>query len=99
LSVAASQSTKQAQAARCAVERRLQIQINIVEDLETCLDIAERWTPGYSDYRETLEYSRRRKFIRAVEDLEGLVVQRLFELSKANLSSTSTNLMLINAFY
>ncbi|KAG2085421.1 hypothetical protein BD769DRAFT_1374346 [Suillus cothurnatus] len=90
--VAASQSTKQAQAARRAVERRLQIQINIVEDLETRLDIAERWTPGYSDYRETLEYSRRRKFIRAVEDLEGLVVQRLFELSKANLSSTGYKL-------
>ncbi|KAG2029849.1 hypothetical protein BDR03DRAFT_1041183, partial [Suillus americanus] len=83
--VAASQSTKQAQAARRAVEHRLQIQINIVEDLETRLDIAERWTPGNSDYRETLEYSQRRKFIHAVEDLEGLVVQRLFELSKANL--------------
>ncbi|KAG2042380.1 hypothetical protein BDR03DRAFT_1006782 [Suillus americanus] len=92
LSVAASQSTKQAQAARRAVERRLQIQINIVEDLETRLDIAERWTPGNSDYRETLEYSRQRKFICAVEDLEGLVVQRLFELSKANLSSTSYKL-------
>jgi hypothetical protein len=57
LSVAASQSTKQAQAAQHAVEHRLQIQINIVEDLKTCLNIAERWTPGYSDYQETVEYS------------------------------------------
>ena len=35
-----------------------------------------------------LEYSRQRQFIRAVEELENLVVQRLFELSKANLAST-----------
>jgi len=35
-----------------------------------------------------LEYSQHREFIRAVEELENLVVQRLFELSKANLAST-----------
>ena len=35
-----------------------------------------------------LEYSQQRQFIRAVEELENLVVQRLFELSKANLAST-----------
>jgi hypothetical protein len=58
LSVAASQTTKQAQAARRAVERRLQIQINVVEDLETRLDIADRWIPESSDYRETLDYSQ-----------------------------------------
>ena len=35
-----------------------------------------------------LDYSRHRHFIRAVEELENLVVQRLWELSKANLAST-----------
>jgi hypothetical protein len=57
LSIAASQMTKQAQAAQHAVEHHLQIQINIVEDLETRLDITEQWTPRYSNYQETLHYS------------------------------------------
>ena len=47
-----------------------------------------RWMPQSTKYQEVLEYAKRRQFIRTVEDLEGLVVQRLFELSKANLSST-----------
>lgn len=41
LSVAASWLTKQIQAAQHAVERCLQIQINVVENLETHLNIAE----------------------------------------------------------
>jgi hypothetical protein len=49
---------KQAQAAQRAVEHHLQIQINIVKDLETHLDITEQWTPGYSNYQETLHYSQ-----------------------------------------
>ena len=40
------------------------------------------------EYVEMLEYSRRRQFIHAVEELENLVVQRLFKLSKANLAFT-----------
>ncbi|KAG1742887.1 hypothetical protein EDB19DRAFT_1894855 [Suillus lakei] len=96
LSFSASQTTKQAHAARHAAEHQLQVQINIVEDLETRLEITEHWTPVCSDYTETLEYSRHWQFIRAVEDLEGLVVQHLFELSKSNLSSTGTNFIQIS---
>ena len=43
-----------------------------------------------------LEYSQRRQFIRVVEELENLVVQRLFELSKANLASTGASHILSN---
>lgn len=39
-------------------------------------------------YQDAVKYVKNREFIRAVEVLEGLVVQRLFELSKANLAST-----------
>ena len=42
-----------------------------------------------------LEYSQHRQFIHVVEELEGLVVQRLFELSKANLASTGENVLYI----
>ncbi|KAG1764991.1 hypothetical protein EDD22DRAFT_978874 [Suillus occidentalis] len=90
--ISASQATKQGHAARRAAERRLQVQINVVEDLEIRLGVSERWTPDHEEYVKALEYSRHRHFVRAVEELESLVVQRLFELSKANLASTGYKL-------
>ncbi|KAG1850888.1 hypothetical protein F4604DRAFT_1686992 [Suillus subluteus] len=66
--------------------------INVVEDLEIHLGVSECWTPDHEEYVKALEYSHRWHFIRAVEELESLVVQRLFELSKANLASTGYKL-------
>lgn len=49
------------------------------------------------EYVEMHEYSQHHQFIRAVEELKNLVVQRLFELSKANLASTGGVVSLSNA--
>ncbi|KAG2341488.1 hypothetical protein BDR05DRAFT_976866 [Suillus weaverae] len=92
LSISASQATKQGHAARHAAERRLQVQINVVEDLEIHLGVSKRWTPDHEEYVKALEYSRCRHFVHAVEELESLVVQCLFKLSKANLASTGYKL-------
>ncbi|KIM53199.1 hypothetical protein SCLCIDRAFT_32065 [Scleroderma citrinum Foug A] len=92
LNYAASQATKQGHAARRSAERKLQNHTNVVEELEASLGIETRWTPRSAKYQEILEYARRRQFIHTVEDLEGLMVQRLFELLKANLSSTGYKL-------
>ena len=82
----ASTATKRSHAA----ERWVRSQQDRIKDLEDQLGIksTDRWTADRPEYVEMLEYSRQRQFIRAVEDLENLVVQRLFELSKANLAST-----------
>jgi hypothetical protein len=45
-------------------------------------------TAADPEYQRAHQYLKNREFIRAVEALEGLVVQRLFELAKANLSGT-----------
>ncbi|KIM57629.1 hypothetical protein SCLCIDRAFT_57162, partial [Scleroderma citrinum Foug A] len=73
-----------------SAERRVRSQQDRVEDLEDQLGIepTDRWATDRREYVEMLEYSRQRQFIRAVEELENLVVQHLFELSKANLAST-----------
>lgn len=42
---------------------------------------------------QAVRYSQERQFIRSVEELEGLVVRRLFELSKANLAGTGRRLL------
>ena len=73
---------------RAATVRKLELQMNVVDDTERRLGVDERWTPGHAEYQRALQYLNNRKFIRAVEALEGLVVQRLFKLSKANLIGT-----------
>ncbi|KIM61914.1 hypothetical protein SCLCIDRAFT_25388 [Scleroderma citrinum Foug A] len=92
LNYAASQATKQGHTAQRSAERKLQNHTNVVKELEASLGIETRWMPQSTKYQEILKYAWRRQFIHAVEDLEGLMVQRLFELSKANLSSTGYKL-------
>ncbi|KAG1812026.1 hypothetical protein EV424DRAFT_1473620 [Suillus variegatus] len=92
LSQDALHATKQGHAVRRATERRLQVQISVVEDIEDRMGVVTRWSPQSRKYIDSLEYSQKRRFIRAVEDLEGLVVQHMFELSKANLASTGYKL-------
>ena len=99
LNYAASQATKQGHAAQRSAEHKLQNHTNVVKELEASLGIETRWTPRSTKYQEILKYARRRQFICAIEDLEGLVVQRLFKLSKANLSSMGQFFCLLDAKY
>jgi hypothetical protein len=62
--------------------------MNIVDDFERRHGINERWVSSDPQYIQAREYCSQRRFTRVVEELEGLVIQRLFELSKANLSGT-----------
>ncbi|KAF8507268.1 hypothetical protein JB92DRAFT_2793630 [Gautieria morchelliformis] len=63
-----------------------------VMSIEETLDIAERWTPGCHEWEVAMSYNKIREYQLAVDKLEGLVVQRLFELTKANLSGTGYKL-------
>lgn len=62
----------------------LQVAIRSVADMETKMGIAVRWDPSQAEYKATKSYMKQRSFHRALDKLEQLVVQRLFELSKAN---------------
>ncbi|KAH9923875.1 uncharacterized protein B0H18DRAFT_878327 [Fomitopsis serialis] len=46
------------------------------------LDISVRWTPNSTEYQEACKLLTMRQYQRAVDELERLVVQRLFELTK-----------------
>ncbi|KAF8479455.1 hypothetical protein JB92DRAFT_3277834 [Gautieria morchelliformis] len=59
-----------------------------LQDVESQLDVGERWTTDSPAYQQTVEYLNIRNYQLAVDKLEGLVVQRLFELTKANVSQT-----------
>ncbi|KAG1891130.1 hypothetical protein F4604DRAFT_1876299 [Suillus subluteus] len=80
--------TKAREAERRAAHNKLALEMNAALDLERRLDLMKRWTPHDPQYQEALEYLNNRRFICVVQHLEGLVVQRLFELAKANLAGT-----------
>ncbi|KAG2120417.1 uncharacterized protein F5147DRAFT_785148 [Suillus discolor] len=80
------------QGAARAAEAELVLEINTVDDLERCMGIVECWMSEHEEYKRALEYLNNRHFIRVVEQLEGLVVQRLFELAKSNLAGTGYKL-------
>ena len=54
------------------------------------LDISVRWTPGSVEYQEACRLQNMRKYQRSVDELERLVVQRLFELTKLGMSGVGT---------
>ena len=62
--------------------------MNHADEIEWQLKIEERWSEEDPRYLDALKFINNQTFIGAVERLEGLVVQRLFELSKANLAGT-----------
>ncbi|KAJ4501352.1 hypothetical protein C8R41DRAFT_749665 [Lentinula lateritia] len=59
-----------------------------VVQMETAMSISPRWEPTDREYIETIEYMNTRKYRQALERLYKLVIQRLFELHKMNLSFT-----------
>ena len=68
---------------------RLLAHISHADEIEWQLGIKVCWSVEDLNYLDALKYINNHAFISAVEHLEGLVMQRLFELSNANLASTS----------
>ncbi|KAH9847481.1 hypothetical protein C2E23DRAFT_741522 [Lenzites betulinus] len=64
---------------------QLTAEVNV---MEVRLDIEQRWQPGDSNYREIVQYIAERRYHRALGRLQRLVILRLFELHKLNLSRT-----------
>jgi hypothetical protein len=58
--------------------------------LEQQLAITDRWTADSADYIHVTDFIKHRKYLRAVDNLERLVIQRIFELTKMNHSGTGT---------
>ncbi|TFK61890.1 hypothetical protein BDN72DRAFT_777748 [Pluteus cervinus] len=67
---------------------KIDMQRDAVEESEVFLGIDARWTKAEPRYQEVAKYIANSNFVQAVEKVEGLVVQRLLELAKANLAET-----------
>ena len=74
--------------------RKYELQLNAVEHFKRQHGIHIHWSPDDPEYIAVQDYAKHCNFICAIEELEGLVVQCLFELSRANLAGTSLYLVL-----
>ena len=61
---------------------------DFVDTLEQRLCIGTRWQRDDAEYVKMRKYISNRKFVRVVEELQGLVVSRLVELDKMNLAGS-----------
>ena len=73
-----------------AISRQIDRATHAVDTLEKQLCIGTRWKRDDAEYVKMLDYIDNRKFVRVVEDLQGLVVSRLMELDKMNLAGSGT---------
>lgn len=60
----------------------------VVLDLEVRLAIASRWEPGDEKWAAVAAMVGRRRYQRALDHLQGLIIARMFELAKCNMSGT-----------
>ncbi|KAK0457967.1 uncharacterized protein EV420DRAFT_1270846 [Desarmillaria tabescens] len=76
-------------AQRHLLERRSQ-ELERVQDLERSLNISpeDRWIVGSEKWRENEQRVAVRTYRRCLDRLEGLIVARIFELTKMNMSHT-----------
>ena len=68
--------------------------LKCVQDLERRLNISIRWKPGDAEWQHTGRLVANREYQRALDRLEGLIVARIFELSKMNRAGTGKFLFL-----
>ncbi|KAG2098687.1 uncharacterized protein F5147DRAFT_582929, partial [Suillus discolor] len=64
----------------------------LVAHCEMLLSVDERWVIGGKEYSRFKEEATQGKYCAALDELEHLVVMRLFELSKLSLSGTGYKL-------
>ncbi|KAJ6599943.1 hypothetical protein DFH09DRAFT_901956 [Mycena vulgaris] len=63
-----------------------------VQDLEARMSIEPRWLPGSEEWKAAAILVARRRYQRALDQLQGLIIARMFELTKMNMSGTGYKL-------
>ncbi|KAF7353148.1 hypothetical protein MSAN_01502300 [Mycena sanguinolenta] len=74
--------------ARRHAQEKMEKDLDRVHELETTLDIVERWTTESPEWTLTVNKIKKRKYHLALDALELLIVERIFELTKMNRSET-----------
>ena len=78
--------TRRLETERQYCDERRQAVLKDVVEMEIKLSITARWQPSSAEYINAVQYLGRRKYEKALDHLQKLVVQRLFELHRMNQS-------------
>ncbi|KAG6839861.1 hypothetical protein C0991_011015 [Blastosporella zonata] len=81
-------TTRRADTSRRHLLERRDIILHDIIQIEDKMGIQCRWTPSMSEYQATRQYISECRYQEALEKLQSLVIKRLFELHKLNLSHT-----------
>jgi hypothetical protein len=65
----------------------------VVQNLEVQMGILCRWSPQDNEWKEAAAMVGRRRYQRCLDALKGLIVARMFELTKMNMSQTGASLI------
>jgi hypothetical protein len=66
----------------------------VVQELEVKLGVIMRWLPDCQDWKTAAVMAGKCRYQRCLDDLEGLIVSRMFELTKINMSQTGVYIFL-----
>lgn len=88
LSSGARDSTRSLETERRQALEKYEKNRELAFDLERKLGIVVRWTRGSVEWEHAKNLVANRKYQRALDHLEGLIVARMFELTKMNMSQT-----------
>jgi len=69
-----------------------------VQAMERRLDILVRWQPESIEWKAAAEKVTLRRYQRCIDVLEGLIVARMFELTKMNMSQTGMSFYHCNCY-
>ena len=64
----------------------------VVQNLELWMGIVHRWGPGDNEWKHAAMMVGKQRYQRCLDTLEGLIVARMFELTKMNMSQTGVSL-------
>ncbi|KAJ7310639.1 hypothetical protein DFH08DRAFT_918249 [Mycena albidolilacea] len=69
-------------------EEKVEHDLDAVQELEECLGIVDRWTTESEKWQSTVGEIKKQKYQLALNLVEHLIVQRIFELTNVNQSQT-----------
>lgn len=89
---AAASQTRRLETQRRHALERYSSTLDAVQDLERRLDVTERWEAGTEMWEAAAIMVGKRRYQRVLDQLQGLVISRMFELTKMNMSGTGMSL-------
>ncbi|KAJ7839995.1 hypothetical protein B0H14DRAFT_2587736 [Mycena olivaceomarginata] len=80
--------TQQMETQRRHALERYERTLEAVQDLERRLEVTTRWVPGMEAWNSAAVWVKKRRYQWALDQLQALIISRMFELTKMNMLGT-----------